>query len=282
MVIGLDRAESPIARFAGEVLIRLLARNYGPRAAGRQRFFEHPGKTVRYLALNTGRPLFAAGTLRRAVAYAVDRTALAAEQRRFFQAQTRVGGAPTGEYLPRPLRISNANLYPEHPDLARARQLAGGTSRTAVLYSCTEPPCPQQAAIVKRDLARIGIDVVVQAFPKPVMYDRAFRPAAAYDMLLVGWVPDFFDPAGMLNVLAFAHFDEPRFKRRQRGADRLSGPARNRAYDALARDLARASPIVVYADDASINFFSARVGCQVYNPVYGIDLGALCIRHPER
>ena len=28
----------------------------------------------------------------------------------------------------------------------------------------------------------------------------------------------------------------------------------------------------------SHDFFSARMGCQVYQPVYGIDLAALCIR----
>ena len=28
----------------------------------------------------------------------------------------------------------------------------------------------------------------------------------------------------------------------------------------------------------SYDFFSARMGCQVSNPVYGIDLAALCLR----
>jgi hypothetical protein len=30
--------------------------------------------------------------------------------------------------------------------------------------------------------------------------------------------------------------------------------------------------------NASRDFFSARSGCQVYQPVYGIDLAALCLR----
>jgi hypothetical protein len=29
----------------------------------------------------------------------------------------------------------------------------------------------------------------------------------------------------------------------------------------------------------SYDFFSARIGCQLYQPVYGIDLAALCVRH---
>jgi hypothetical protein len=26
------------------------------------------------------------------------------------------------------------------------------------------------------------------------------------------------------------------------------------------------------------DFFSARMGCQVYNPLYGMDIAALCLR----
>jgi hypothetical protein len=26
-------------------------------------------------------------------------------------------------------------------------------------------------------------------------------------------------------------------------------------------------------------FFSARIGCQVYTPIYQIDLAALCLKH---
>jgi hypothetical protein len=29
----------------------------------------------------------------------------------------------------------------------------------------------------------------------------------------------------------------------------------------------------------SQDFFSKRIGCQVYQPVYGMDLAALCIKH---
>jgi hypothetical protein len=38
------------------------------------------------------------------------------------------------------------------------------------------------------------------------------------------------------------------------------------------------APAAAFATNASRDFFSARMGCQVYQPVYGIDLGALCIR----
>lgn len=59
-----------------------LARLYGPHGAGarsgHQRFFTHRAAWVDYLTLNTKRPLFASARMRRAVAHAVDRRALAA------------------------------------------------------------------------------------------------------------------------------------------------------------------------------------------------------------
>jgi hypothetical protein len=38
------------------------------------------------------------------------------------------------------------------------------------------------------------------------------------------------------------------------------------------------APWIAFSIETSHDFFSARTGCQVYQPVYGIDLGALCLR----
>jgi hypothetical protein len=38
------------------------------------------------------------------------------------------------------------------------------------------------------------------------------------------------------------------------------------------------SPVIAYATGTTREFFSARVGCQAFNPVYGLDLAALCLR----
>ena len=44
-------------------------------------------------------------------------------------------------------------------------------------------------------------------------------------------------------------------------------------------DLAtRVAPVVAFADVTARDFFSARIGCHTYQPFYGMDLGALCIR----
>ena len=74
-------------------------------------------------------------------------------------------------------------------------------------------------------------------------------------------------------------FDDPSYKRKVTAASRLSGPRRYVAYGALDVDTVRnAAPVVSLGNRLSRDFFSARMGCQVFNPVLGIDLAALCIR----
>ena len=51
------------------------------------------------------------------------------------------------------------------------------------------------------------------------------------------------------------------------------------AYRSLSVELARdAARWVAYASATSRDFLSARMGCQTFQPVYGIDLAALCTR----
>jgi hypothetical protein len=85
------------------------------------------------------------------------------------------------------------------------------------------------------------------------------------------------DAAGRLSH--GAPFVDKRWQTRIDEANRLSPPARYRAFGKLAVELARnAAPWVSYANGTSRDFFSARMSCQVFQPVYGMDLGALCTR----
>ena len=61
--------------------------------------------------------------------------------------------------------------------------------------------------------------------------------------------------------------------------EKLSGASRNRAASRLELELERDdAPAAAIGTNASRDFFSARIGCQVYQPVFGIDLAALCLR----
>jgi ABC-type transport system substrate-binding protein len=121
-------------------------------------------------------------------------------------------------------------------------------------------------------------------------FGKASTKGEPYDIIIAQWGADWADPSTFLNVLLdqrimprgntnLAYFVDPRFARKLERVARLSGPARYRTYEALSIELARdAAPWVVFATGTPRDFFSTRIGCQVYHPFYGMDLGRLCIR----
>jgi YVTN family beta-propeller protein len=274
-----------------------LAARYGTGSAaakaGRKQYFREPLLGVVSLALNTSRPLFADVKLRQAVNYAIDRPALA----RQHSATSFALGEPTDQYLPPGVPgFRDVRIYPlDGPDFATASRLAAGRGGRAVLYTCNVAPCPQQAQIVQANLKAIGIDVEVKKFPYGVLGDKITTRGEPFDMFLNGWILDYPDPFNVLNNLfdgaginarhnaAGGYLNDPAFNRRLEAAATLTGPERYRAYGALDVDLARnAAPIVAIATYAHNDFFSARIGCYTYQPVYGFDLAALCLKRPGR
>jgi peptide/nickel transport system substrate-binding protein len=264
-----------------------LAARYGAgtRAAksGHQQYFVSSSPQLDFFALNTHRPLFADLRLRRAVNYAIDRTRLA----RLGDSFLALPEHPTDHYLPPGTPgYRNVQIYPLTPDVAKARRLAREhTGATVVLYTCTVTPCAEQAQIVKTDLAAIGLRVEVKTLPFDALYSKLATPGEPFDIAWAGWLPDWLDPAAMLNVLLESGtvaptFDDPTWRRRLAAAAKLTGAERYLTYARLDADLARnAAPLVAFGNLSSHDFFSARIGCQVFQPAYGMDLGALCIRH---
>jgi ABC-type transport system substrate-binding protein len=219
--------------------------------------------------------------MRRAVGYAIDRSALAATGGAFSTA-----AAPAQMSLPPGMPgYRDAHVYPLAPDLTSARRLAGSGHHEAVLYCVLEGGSPRAAQIIKNNLAAIGIDVHVHCMPGDEMYTRLFRPKEPWDIAIVGYGADYNDPGEFINGIAtddefnFTHYHDPRLSQRIRAASRLSGIPRAQAYAridlALTRDIV---PWVNFANKIQQDFFSARIGCQLYQPVEGIDLAALCVR----
>lgn len=258
---------------------RRLVAKYG---RNRSRFFIAPGYGFRGLVLNTSRPLFRDNPLlRRAVSYAIDRSAL-----------RRAGGGTlestlTDQYLPPTMRgFRDARIYPlARPDVARARALARGHTRSgkAVFYTVETAPYPAFAQSVRRDLARIGLDVEVKVLPVQAYFGR-LGARGPYDIGFGPWIADYDDPYTVLNKLLegryvgttnWARFDSPLYNRLLRRAASLRGAARYRAYGDLDVRLARdAAPIVAidYANEPTL--VSARVGC--VRPRF--DLTSVCLR----
>jgi YVTN family beta-propeller protein len=264
-----------------------LARRYGPatRAAsvGRQRYFLNPALALDYLSLNTKRPLFARLRMRRAVNYAIDRRALA---RLGFESTPSPAGL-TDQYLPPTVAgFRDARIYPSRPDVRTGRRLARGTHATAVFYSCTTPNCRQHAAIIRKNLEAIGLRVDVQEFPLGELLTRLRTKGEPFDLAINRSIYAGPDPFFFLSIPIDATlgenaglFDDPFYNRKLAAAAKLVGRKREVTYGKLDVELAReAAPLVAFAYQTHQDFFSARMGCHVYNPAYGMDLAALCLR----
>ena len=158
------------------------------------------------------------------------------------------------------------------------------------MYTPNLPPWVQEAQVVRRDLAPLGIDVEVKEFPIGDFFARIGRRGEPFDLAVSGYS---FSPDPVQGLAAFdgskirrignndfSYFDDPAFNRELEAAAKLSGPKRYRAYARLELELERQLvPAAPFATDASRDFFSARIGCQTYQPFWGIDLAALCLRH---
>jgi ABC-type transport system substrate-binding protein/DNA-binding SARP family transcriptional activator/streptogramin lyase len=299
VAIGVDRSRTLEQIEAGKADYALggLPREVGPRLesaygpgskaakAGHQRYFISAALGARWLHMNTSRPLFSHVRLRQAVNYAIDRRSLAAQGRRFGLG-TFDGGAPTDDYVPPTIPgATDFHLYPVNgPDLRRAKRIAGRVHATAILYAVNLPLWQQEAQIIRRDLKPLGIDVQVKEFSIGDFFTRIGRRGEPFDLAVSGWA-FLADPGSVLGIFGgsangnLSHFNDAAFDRKLTAAARLSGAKRYRAYSRLALELERDwAPAAAITTTTSRDFFSARIGCQVYQPFYGMDIAALCLR----
>jgi ABC-type transport system substrate-binding protein len=255
-------------------------------------FFVNTLASLRYIALNTSRPIFSSVAARQAVNLALDRPAIIATAGAF-------AGTPTDQYIPPTVPgFRDESLYPldgpSTADLARANALvdqAGIRGQTAVLYTGNSAPVLNAAQLIKDQLVRIGIGVQIQAFSRGEQIAREGTQGEPFDMTTEGWVNDYLDPFDTLNLfldgstikpfdnIDISYFDDPVVNAQLQAAAQLTGPNRYTTYGnldvALARDYAPLAALGVFN---SRDFFSERMGCQTFVPPYGMDLATLCIK----
>ena len=237
--------------------------------------------------MNTSRPLFSHVRLRRAVNYAIDRPALVAQGLRFANGSPFFAGAPSADYIPASMAgARNFHLYPVNgPDLRRAKRIAGRVHATAIMYTPSIAPWAQEAQIIRRDLAPLGIDVQVKEFAVGDFFARITRRGEPFDLAVSGYT---IAPDSLGTLASFDGTIRPTNNlsssttRPSTGSSRRrrSCPARaaigQRAGSSSSSSATR--PAAAIGTNASRDFFSARIGCQVYQPVFGIDLAAMCLR----
>jgi peptide/nickel transport system substrate-binding protein len=267
---------------------------YGPdsQAAGRglQQFFVQPVDCIGYIPLNTERPLFANENMRKAVNFAIDRTLMAAQSGPF-------AGSTTDQYLPPHVAgYEDIDVYPMHPDISRARQLAGwqpgDPMRSARLYFRSGTSSGAEAEILRQQLLQIGIaPEMVGPFAGGQIYTALGRRGEPFDLAVsVGWCADYNDPWTVLrtldgtgiqpeNNINYAYFNDPVFNERLHAARALSGDVRYSTFKQIEHDLVTGpAPYAAWRLYNNRNFFSRRVGGHVFN-TYGVDLAALTERH---
>jgi peptide/nickel transport system substrate-binding protein len=151
----------------------------------------NPVLQLDFYYLNTHRSLFRDVRLRQAVNYALDRRALAAVGSG-FQA---LPEHPSDHYLaPGMPGYRAASVYPLTPYVGKPRKLveeAHAAGRTAVLYAQVASPGPEQAQIVKNDLARVGLQVQIELFPSAAFFSRLTTPGEPFDLAYDGWIADY-------------------------------------------------------------------------------------------
>ncbi len=263
-----------------------LDERFGPESdaarAGEQRLFITSQLATYFLLFNTARAPFDDPDLRRAVSFALDRRALASIP---FPEAT---GRPTDQLLPPGMPgFVDERIFPlGREDLEQARRLAGPQDARVVFYICNLPDCVQFGQTVRANLAPLGIDVVTRQFAIPELFERIDTPGEPFDMAQYNWTADYPDPSTFINTLfqsdISSHsslFSDPSLDRQMAAAAQLEGEERFRAYAELDRILSEeVVPAVPFASGTTVGFFSDRIGCQVDQPITGIDYALLCER----
>jgi ABC-type transport system substrate-binding protein len=266
-----------------------LAQQYG---INQDQLIRVEGDHEAVLVLNTSGALFKDNVpLRQAVNFALDRAEIIAQHE-----GGPISWIPTDQIMPRQVPgWTDYNLYPlAGPDLARARQLAQGNLRSgeAVLYTPLGAIFPDIAQVIASNLSAIGLDVQVKLMDGAVIDAKAGVPGEPYDMILGGMSLDYPDPDNALVRLLgganarqpagnenFAYFDDPVYNQRMAAADRLTGPARLKAFSRLDADIMRyQAPWAPLFEESHWILYSKRVGCLKNQPVILRDFGGMCVR----
>ena len=238
--------------------------------------------------MNTSRPLFHNNpALRRAINYALDRPEI-------IRQGGPLAGRKTDHLLPAAtLGARNAPLYPlSGPDLRTARRLAHGHLHggKAVLYIADAPVALRRAAIIRYNLAQIGLDVQVRSFARAVLLSKISTRGEPFDLTLTGWTGFTLDPADFLVRLLdgrtittsdnfnLSYFDVPAVNQQLATTDALPAPQRYEAFASLETQiLRRFAPVAPIMNPLAYILVSSRVRCFAYDAFGGFDLGSVCL-----
>ena len=227
-------------------------------------FWAEPNNCIGELAFNSYKPVFERLAMRKAINWAVDRSAYA-------RLAGVAGATPWTHILPPsfPGSITKKRLQPYsvHANLAKARKLAGdvGNLRVTVGYRTS---LPTQGEFVRKTLIRLGFraeNITMKGYSGGTIYTAMGTHGSDLDIgVSMGWCSDDPDPFALLsgffvpwNSVAMSSAN---YRAKLAAANRLHGSARLKALGRLdleiTKNLAPAAFMRTYNDRF---FFSSRV-----------------------
>jgi DNA-binding SARP family transcriptional activator/ABC-type transport system substrate-binding protein/streptogramin lyase len=242
------------------------------RAAG-SRYRVTPYNRIQYFAFNYDRALFSDRSMRRAVQFALDRSALVASS------PSGTTALPATRLLyPSTLGYDARQLYPLRSDLRTARRLAAGRGGRVVVC-CTFVGDAENAEsfnlALREQLAAIGLRMKTLWIRQGAPESKVLAKVLQSDLIWGGLNNHTADPAEYLKSL----FLPPKEATELRRIQTLLSPERERAALALARRIERESLYAVYQIDGMPELLSKRLSCVVHQPEYaGVDLAAACLK----
>jgi len=267
-----------------------VAKQYGINRKNGQ-YFENPYTSFGYVAMRTDKGIFANNiNLRKAVNFAINRPALIA-QGGFHS------GKPTDQILPPTMPgFKNVNAYPlklSNASLTKAKSLASGHTRDGkvILFQGNRGARPLRAQVIKANLAAIGLNVDVNLMSRATQKEREGRKSENFDMTDEGWIADYLDPFSFIGALLqgntiqetenvnVSYFNVPKYNKAIEQAGRLTGTKRFNAFAKLDVQLTTSNDAIPWASYQNFierDFVSKHVGCYIFNPVFQMDLAAIC------
>src|ERR1700733_207470 len=237
---------------------------------------QSPRPETTYLFLNNEVPPFNNIDVRKAVNYAIDRTAIEEQW-----GGPLVGSVTSQIMVPGALGYAPYTAYPNTPNLAAAKALMKESGvkvplTTSLRAQNDAPGFINMAEVIKANLAAIGINVNVVGSPNSVNSSYISNPASHTPMGIEPWSLDFPDAEALINTGMdpatpnaapnLTRFGDPAFIPAFNAAAAALGTKRAQLYEALDKNLmTQVAPYAPIFNARWYDFVSTRVGGYVYS-----------------
>ena len=237
---------------------------------------QSPRPETTYLFLNNEVAPFNNIDVRKAVNYAINRTAIEEQW-----GGPLVGTVTSQIMVPGALGYAPYSAYPDTPNLTEANALmkASGVKlpiTTSLRAQNDAPGFINMAEVIKANLAAIGIDVTVIGSPNSVNSSFISNPASHTPMGIEPWSLDFPDAEALINTGMdpatpnaapnLTRFGDPAFIPAFNAAAAALGTKRAQLYEVLDKNLmTQVAPYAPIFNARWYDFVSMRVGGYVYS-----------------